>query len=566
MSDYSQLGSALRTEIGVPLGNIAVSEGFKGETANAVRQKAAEFLQLVQLSAYNIDVLAGSLEKYEKTTKEFLDTPNVAAQYDDMNEIWHQAQQPRPFYRDGKGLLKGDTITSIEIGQDGHVSSVTFDDGSTGGYGDLRKCPIQSSAAVAVDTAFHEANGKARDEMTAAGHEVAAMPLASAVMDGSFKGELNLKGDSIFDDLNGSFGPGDFTNEKLNKITFNGMSDMETSSMKDSTESKSEENLEGEGEGQEDATGNIPQQSGGVMPPSSFAPSSGGPRSGPGSIPGGAPNARWKVKEVSADDIYDILKDKYGVDGEGAVLGPSDSGKLIDLGPSSSYEDVEFTRMDDPQYDSADFTTRTSSYVPSTPSYTPSSYTPVDYSGSRISSPGYTSSSVPTSTSSFSPASFSSGRNIPAGQFNSMIDRLNNPIVTRGATGANGAPGASASGGLVSRGMSGESPMRSNASTYGTGGSAAGSQRGAVAGMSPASGGAGGARGMGMMPMMPMGGMGGVGGGAGRGGSGDSQKAKIKNQDGDLYGNDIKSVAPIISAGRRPAGMEPSRQNNEGKM
>ena len=101
--------------------------------------------------------------------------------------------------------------------------------------------------------------------------------------------------------------------------------------------------------------------------------------------------------------------------------------------------------------------------------------------------------------------------------------------------------------------------MRENAATYKTGESAAGAQRGTVSGSGATnSAGMGGRGGMGMMPMAPMGGAGAPG--SGGKGNKDNKKAQVKNQDGDLYGNDIKSVAPVISAGNKPAGMPQSKE------
>ena len=124
-------------------------------------------------------------------------------------------------------------------------------------------------------------------------------------------------------------------------------------------------------------------------------------------------------------------------------------------------------------------------------------------------------------------------------------------------------PGSSGAAGTAGRNGSivnpGSAPMRENAATYKTGESAAGAQRGTVSGSGATnSAGMGGRGGMGMMPMAPMGGAGAPG--SGGKGNKDNKKAQVKNQDGDLYGNDIKSVAPVISAGNKPAGMPQSKE------
>lgn len=569
MTEFDGLYKEL-VDIVTNLGNIAVAKDFEGDTANAVRQKAVKFLQQAQVAATDLQVLDTALDGYRKSVRAYVNTDNLPAQFDDMDNIWYHAQKP---HIDPRKKVIDMTFDN------GHVTSITTPQKTDSGATDL--LALKKGVDPAFATKMHNKYWKAAEDldhgMEPHSEAVRTMPTITSVEDGTYKGSGNL-GVSIFEKLNGSFKESDFDNDSpYSKLKYKGNSDYLNSLAAHHEENK--QKAENKKEDTKKDTNKANNNN--AAPRTSAAPmtartASAGPRTGatPSSGGGGSPKLGWDLKKVSADDIYDQLRSKFGVP-EDKV---SDK-QLKDYIEGNGYEVKDFTSgkkdLDElTDYSSPDFATKTDTTTSSdnyTPpdfdSYTPSSFDPGDYD-SGTDPVDFHSSDLGTDTSAatttpYTPSSFSSsapssaGRTIPTGQFNSMMDRLNDPIYTRGTPGAAGAPGAAGQsrGGTTVGGGGGAAATGKPAAmgpTSGTGGSSATSNRGLKSGSAvPASGSMGG-RGMGMMPMM--GGMGAPGAGSGRG-SNDKEKAKIKNQDGDLYGNDVNTVAPVISAGSRPAGL-----------
>ena len=602
--DYAHLADKIANEVAVPLGDIAVSEGFSGETAYETRKKTVEFLQHAQVLANNMFVLNQVLQNTQQgvshyqSTAGLLDQPTmdkVKGNRDSTGTVWGRAisdEKMHSVQTGSRGILpdkkwiidtevNGGKITACRIAKAGDPGGQMQQGDYTDKYTILYPIPAELGDIYKI----------ARDDisnltktLTSAVH---SMPTIEKVQNGGEYGDMQYP-NSIFSNLNGSFQTNDFDPESnFSKLKTNGRTDLENSLL---AEAKKEEQRSGQpeekNENTQQTTPTVIQTGGGGF----FTPGGGGGRTSsrfPSSRDRGRTgNLRYKLNEVSGDDIYDQLLDKYGgKPGEGISFGkPGNSGTGAGIGsyvPSSStltpytpgkyldpsrntysytptqYEPIERSRYDfstPTSYKSSDLGTTTSSFTPS--SYTPSSY-----------SSGLSGLNTSPSTYLTPASSRTAGTTIPSGQFNSMMDRLNNPIITRGASGMPGSAGsagmAGRNGGTVS--TPGASPMRENAATYRTGESAAGAQRGTVSGSGVNGSSAGGRGGMGMMPMMPMGGAGAPGAG-GKGGK-DNKKAQIKNQDGDLYGNDIRSVAPVISAGNKPAGMPQPKENapkNEG--
>ena len=213
-----------------------------------------------------------------------------------------------------------------------------------------------------------------------------------------------------------------------------------------------------------------------------------------------------------------------------------------------------------------------SGYTPgahSSSGYTPSSYTSSGYTPSKYTPSTYTSSAGTSTPSSYTPSQYSSSGYTPRSYSGSGYGNGSNGYNSlyggstpySSAYGGSGSPSGgsrfggtglgsygSAGSGLGGTGAGPNNTLK-NASTAGTAGS--GAAKNGLAGLAGKSGTSGtGApmRGMGMMPM-GMGAMGGAGGRGAKGGKVGAQdsKSKIKNQDGDLYGADVKAVTPVIS-------------------
>lgn len=188
------------------------------------------------------------------------------------------------------------------------------------------------------------------------------------------------------------------------------------------------------------------------------------------------------------------------------------------------------------------------------PTYTPSTFTSSAGLGSYAPSSlgGYNPFTTGYAGSGYSPASFGSGGSGSYGGSGGS-----------GVFGAPGLSGVSGSGARVPSGFAngvgasgvgsgaGNGATLRNASTAGT--SESGAKRGLGAGTFGKAGSGSGAGNGGMrggMPVMPMGAMGGPGGaGAGKLGGTTRDKNRIKNEDGDLYGADVRAVTPVISVG-----------------
>ena len=579
-SDYSHLADKIANEVAVPLGNIAVSEGFSGETAQETRRKTVEFLQHAQVLANNVFVLNQILQNTQQGVSHYQETPqllddntmkSVEGNRDATGTVWGRKIKTdaemrtvqtgnRWIFRDKRWITEVDVsdgkITSCQVAWAGNPGGERQNGDLTGKYTILY--PLPRNLATIYDAAKKDIETLAGANKDAA----SSMPTIEKVKNGGEYGDLQYP-NSIFSNLNAPFQTGDFDpDSNFSKLKTNGRTDLENSILAD----KKEEQRAGE-----------PETETSQAPTTVIQPSSGGFFGGPSSrTTAGFPssrdrasnrNLRYKLNEVTGDDIYKQLIDKYGgKPGEGISFGSPNSGTGSPLSPTHTLT---------PYSPSSDKYS-----TPSQPSYeyTPSKYGPIERTKYDFGTPtSYKSDDLGTATSSYSsglpdysttpsnyitPASSRTGTTIPSSQFNSMMDRLNNPVFTRGASGMPGAPGAAS---VAGRGGSmsspGAAPMRENAATYKTGESAAGAQRGTVTGSGGAnSGGMGGRGGMGMMPMMPMGGAGAPG--AGGKGNKDNKKAQVKNQDGDLYGNDIKSVAPVISAGNKPAGMPQHKETD----
>lgn len=568
MTEFDKLYNEL-VDIATNLGNIAVAKDFEGDTANAVRQKTVKFLQQAQVAATDLKILDTTLDGYRKSVHQYVNTDNLPAQFDDMDNIWFHAQKP---HIDPRKKVIDMTFDN------GHVTSITTPQKTDSGATDL--LALKKGVDPAFATKMHNKYWKAAEDldrgMEPHSEAVRTMPTITSVEDGTYKGSGNL-GVSIFEKLNGSFKESDFDKDSpYSKLKYKGNTDYLNSLAAHHEEHKQKaENKKPDNNKTNTTPTNTasPTRSGAAAPMTARAASS-GPSSTSHSGSSRSPKLGWDLKKVSADDIYDQLRSKFGVP-EDKV---SDK-QLKDYIEGSGYEVKDFTSgkkdLDElTDYHTPDFDTSSTAPTSSNSTssnfdtYTPTSFDPEkydtetepsDYHSSDLgtdtssSTTPYTPSSL--STSSYTPSS--TGRTIPTGQFNSMMDRLNDPIYTRGAPGAAGSPGAAGQSrsGTSMGGSSGSTATGKPAAmgpTSGTDGSSATSNRGLKSGNAMPASGTMGARGMGMMPMM--GGMGAPGAGTGKG-SGDKEKAKIKNQDGDLYGNDVKTVAPVISAGSRPAGL-----------
>lgn len=601
MTNYAQLADAIANNVAVPLGNVAVSEEFSGDTGYETRKKAVEFLQHAQVLANNMYVLNEVLQQAQGGVSQYQAIPDlldeatqtkVDSNRDNTGTVWGRAISDermttvqtgnRGIFRDKKWII-GATVSDGKITQS-HIATAGDPAGKLEPGDFTEKYTILYPLPAQWKSIYDGARNGIGDLTNALRTTVSAMPTIEKVTSGGEYGDMQYT-NSIFSSLKGTFQEGDFDeNSNFSKLKTNGRTDYQNSLIAGTEEAKRASSPEKPAEETASTTPTLVTTSGGgggggggyIRPAS---------RQTPLNRSRGRGNLRYKLNEVSSDDIFNQLKDKYGANAENGgftlpnsgtgsritsnpTLSPYTTGNINPTRPSytsphtpstTSYTSPETTPISPAKYNfstpklhSSDLGTTTSSYT--SPNYTPSSYTPI--SGSAPSS-------------NITPVSHRTlGSTIPSGQFNSMMDRLNSPITTRGAAGVagpSGMPGRNGTlgAGSLSPGGGGSAPMRENASTYRTGESAAGAQRGSISRGNGATGTAGMTRGgMGMMPMMPMNGA----GSSGTGGKGnkDNKKSQIKNQDGDLYGNDIKSVAPVISAGNKPAGMpQPRKTSNE---
>lgn len=598
MPNYAQIADYIANNVATPLGNVAVSEGFSGETSVETRKKTVEFLQHAQVLANNMYVLNEALQQLQHGVSQYQAVPDlldeatqtkVASNRENTGTVWKRAISDedmttvqtgnRGIFPDKRWII-GATVSDGKITQS-HVATAGDPEGHLE-PGDLTdKYTILYPLPAQWKSIYDGARNSIGDLTAALQTSVSSMPTIEKVQSGAKHGDMQYP-NSIFSNLNGTFQESDFdTDSNFSKLKTNGRTDYQNSLLAGKEETKTSGKPTTETD-----TNTSPSASPTVITTGGGGSAGGYSRTQPiqpasqRSKRGG--NLRYKLNEVSSDDIYNQLKEKYGtVPEQAGITVPSGTGSKLANNPTltpytsgqlntpqnkntnSSYEYTtpKYTPIAPTKYDFSTPSPRTSSDLgTTTSSYTPASYTPTSFTPIGSTTTGSTPSTYLTPASNRTP-----GATIPSSQFNSMMDRLNNPIVTRGANGAAGMAGMAgrngSSGGTLSPG--GSSPMRENASTFRTGESAAGSQRGTVSGGNTNNAGAPmGRGGMGMMPMMPMSGAGSQNGGKG---NKDSKKAQIKNQDGDLYGNDIQSVAPVISAGNKPAGMpQPTKNNNEG--
>lgn len=560
MPNFEQmLGEVI--DLATELGNIVVTENFQGETAEATRKKAVEFIQQAQVTATNIDAFGSVYQANVNSIKQFHDTPGIPAMFDDLNEIWYHAGK-ESFWHGGKSKV----VVDMSFDSKGHATEIILQNGNHGKEEGETLAALRAGVAkdfaVEVSNRYWQATDKVAADVKQGSTVLSAMPTVKALEDGTYKGNGAIT-QSIFDRLNGPFQTSDFNEDSpYSKLKHNGAEDWIRSAGVDKKEAKQESDGgldDKDKDKKEEAKGNPANNS--TRTPTASSPASPTAPRTPSTSRSGSSNP-WSIKEVDADDIYDQLRDKFGrPESESATSrdGAYGTGSEKDYGPLSPIKGREYNSGSSPSQDNG--------------------YKSPSYDSPDFSTPDYDSGDISTSTSStlpsYSPGSYSSGsgsspistgRTIPSSEFNSMMDRLNSPITTRGATGPAGMPGASGTttrtggGAGASLGSTTATPARGNAATSDTGESSAATNRGTKSG-GTANAAAGGARpaGMGMMPM----GMAGMGGaGARPAGKGD-KKADIKNQDGDLYGNDVKSVSPIISAGGKPVGAPQQTKNKE---
>ena len=289
----------------------------------------------------------------------------------------------------------------------GHVTSITTPQKTDSGATDL--LALKKGVDPAFATKMHNKYWKAAEDldrgMNPHSEAVRTMPTITSVEDGTYKGSGNL-GVSIFEKLNGSFKESDFDNDSpYSKLKYKGNSDYLNSLAAHHDENKQK------AENKKDEPKKNTNQANNAAPRTSATPmtahtASTGPRTGTtsSSSAGRSSKLGWDLKKVSADDIYDQLRSKFGVP-EDKV---SDK-QLKDYIEGSGYEVKDFTSgkkdLDElTDYSTPNFATKTDTtssdnYTPPNfDSYTPSPFDPGDY-GSGTDPVDFHSSDLGTDTS-----------------------------------------------------------------------------------------------------------------------------------------------------------------------
>lgn len=592
MGVIAQLADEIYNGIALPLARVGRSEGFQGQAADASRAKLAEMSlrasqfadRLVQLDMFHGETVHDHGVYQE--TPELLKTSPLSALtssgFGFLGEVFdetrivdaHSLQGEVEFLVTDENERWGmDMLDNYFAAPTEDLKASRTDIYNSAG---LDGSQALDSKSQGINTILSEGQMSARTPYQFS--ETARIALFDPSIPGKFQDkDLNFAGSSLADSL------------KLTKVGGKTLAEMNAGLGGKSAASGS--------------TSASASQGAGVGGGGGFAvPGVGGVGSGAG-VPLGA--AGRAGQRVSADDIFNDLmsKAKKSEDGSSSYGSGSSSGSRGGTGsytPSrysggssyasgyspaqyagSTYTPSSYARSpysSSPagyspgaySYTPSNYSRAPYSYTPSNyerASYTPSSYerTPYSYTPSNYERASYTPGSYTrpswdagTHTSSaYTPSSYASmGGYTPSSYSSSGYGGGSSPYSTSsglssygsgvGGGGFAGAPGSGAAGGLGA--------SLKNASTAGTGGSAAGlGAKGLGASANPASSAA--ARG-GMMPMMPMGGMAGAPGGGKSASGAGGKKSNIKNQDGDLYGADVKAVTPVISV--QGASVEPT--------
>ena len=558
-TDFSQLAASLTREVGPLVGNVITAPEFSGEVSRSARQKAFRFLQKVDLTAYKLS----ELDSYRQKMVDHVDQvkseanksgdggdPVFIKQNSSMDQMWYEASEGshKATEKDKDGWFGKKVIMDVTGVSEGNITQLKSADGDPLGFDQIAKHPINVDLLSAYNDKFRTVESDYVDHSGQVTKLAHALPTQEQIQKNTFTGKLDYK-DSVFSHLNGSFQPGDKPSDgsAFDRATLKGSP---IDGIKDVNNTKSEE-LPKDEKPKEDKRdrGSAPVRNPGggtgyFRSGGGPGPSSGGsPRSG-----GGGGSLDYEINKVDPDDIYDKIKDKFGIKGEEGSDSGSDSEGTTGIRTTKDGDTKKFEGEDYTPRRSAEADTHTSSFTPS--SSTPSSYTPststTGFTPSTTSFTPSTSSSTPSSSYS-SPSGFASGLTSPRSSGYSG-GSFGSPSGSTGSSGLRGTPTTSTSTPLGSS-------LGRNASSAGTGSSAAGGTPTAK-GASGSGGKSMGGMGRAGMPMgmMPMGGMGSPGAG-GKGGSGGN-KNKVTNKEQDLYGADINSVAPVIKAGSQAAGID----------
>lgn len=565
--DFSQLATSLTREVGPLVGNVITAPEFSGEVAQSARQKAFRFLQKVDLTAYKLS----ELDSYRQQMVDRVDQVKAEAnksgeggdavfikQNSSMDQMWYEASagSHKATEKDKDGWFGKKVIMDVAGVSEGNITQLKSADGDPLGFDQIAKHPINVELLNSYNEKFRTVESEYVDHSGQVTKLAQALPTQEQIQKNSYTGKLDYK-DSVFSHLNGTFQPGDKPSDgsAFDRATLKGSP---IDGIKDVNNTKSETLPEEEKPKEEKDKANAPVHNpGGGGGGGGFSSFGGGVPSGGGSHrSGGGGQLDYEINKVDPDDIYNKIKDKFGIVDE------------EESGSESGYDGTTRTRTSGTdgtkRFEGDDYTPRRSNAERThTSSFTPSSYTPntstIGFTPSTTSFTPSTSSSTPSSSYGSSPSGFTSGLSSPRSSGYSGSS-FGSPSGSGGASGLRGTP------------TSTTTPLGSslgrNASSAGTGSSAAGG--------TPTGGGAGGSGnksmgGMGRagmpMGMMPMGGMGAPGAG-GKGGSSGGNKNKVTNKEQDLYGADINSVAPVIKAGSQAAGIEnpvQSEENNDDK-
>lgn len=153
MSDnFRQLGIDLREKVAPLVAKAISNDGFQGDVAHEVRQKAFRLIQKIDYVAY-LDTELARLYNHMKVSREVHEMQgnnNLLKQNRDMDEIWFQASQ-------GKGSDDPEkTITALTSVHGGNIQSLSTMNGKEVGFDSIRKYNLVPEFVDSCNNEFRE--------------------------------------------------------------------------------------------------------------------------------------------------------------------------------------------------------------------------------------------------------------------------------------------------------------------------------------------------------------------------------------------------------------------------
>ena len=153
MSDnFRQLGIDLREKVAPLVAKAISNDGFQGDVAHEVRQKAFRLIQKIDYVAY-LDTELARLYNHMKVSREVHEMQgnnNLLKQNRDMDEIWFQASQ-------GKGSDDPEkTITALTSVHGGNIQALSTMNGKEVGFDSIRKYNLAPEFVDSCNNEFRE--------------------------------------------------------------------------------------------------------------------------------------------------------------------------------------------------------------------------------------------------------------------------------------------------------------------------------------------------------------------------------------------------------------------------